>query len=104
MTDNVFPYKGQEFTIRMDNGLEVKNGYLDDGKTIRIEFLTGDLTGTVMEVPFCWRELDGNNFLISWQEADKNTVVHCDNFVSRISYAYYTTMSGEFYQMKGTIL
>jgi hypothetical protein len=98
-----FPYAGQAFIIKMDNGLEVKNAYHPDGKTITIEFLNGDLLGTVMDVPFTWREVAGGFFMISWQESDKNTVVHCDNFEQQISYAYYTTMQGDFYVMEGKI-
>lgn len=98
-----FPYAGQTFSITMSNGLEVKNTYhlLDD--TITVEFMSGELKGTVMEVPFQWRRLSGGNFLISWKELDNNTVVHCDNFIEGISYAYYTTMDGNFYVMEGEI-
>ncbi|KHJ67279.1 hypothetical protein QU24_15235 [Pantoea rodasii] len=98
-----FPHAGQAFTIKMDNGLEVKNTYHASEAIVKIEFLNGDLKGTVMDVPFKWRELTDGNYLISWQESDNNTVVHCDNFAKGISYAYYTTMGGEFYVMEGEI-
>lgn len=99
-----FPYAGQSFTIQMDNGLEVVNSYSSDGATIEVAFLSGDLKGTVMTVPYTWKPLAGDNYLISWQESDKNTVVHCDNFEQHLSYAYYTTMSGDFYVMEGKVL
>ncbi|AIA49947.1 MULTISPECIES: MoaF-related domain-containing protein [Serratia] len=99
-----FPYAGQSFTIKMDNGLEVKNAYHASENTITVEFLNGELRGTIMNVPFQWRSLADGYFMISWQESDKNTVVHCDNFEKHISYAYYTTMSGDFYVMEGKIL
>uniref|UniRef100_UPI000AF43C3D MoaF-related domain-containing protein n=2 Tax=Serratia TaxID=613 RepID=UPI000AF43C3D len=54
--------------------------------------------------PFQWRSLADGYFMISWQESDKNTVVHCDNFEKNISYAYYTTMSGDFYVMEGKMI
>lgn len=98
-----FPHAGQAYTITMDNGLVVKNTYHPSDLIVTVEFLNGDLKGTVMDVPFQWRELAESNFLISWQESDNNTVVHCDNFAKGISYAYYTTMSGEFYVMEGEI-
>lgn len=75
-----FPYAGQSFTIKMDNGLEVKNAYHASENTITVEFLNGELRGTIMNVPFQWRSLADGYFMISWQESDKNTVVHCDNF------------------------
>ncbi|MGR5173541.1 MoaF-related domain-containing protein [Vibrio owensii] len=98
-----FPYSGQTFTIKMDNGLEVKNTYHASESIITIEFLNGEMKGTLMNVPYKWRELSGGNYLVSWQESDNNTVVHCDNFNKGISYAYYTTMEGEFYVMEGEI-
>lgn len=98
-----FPYSGQTFIIKMDNGLEVKNSYHDSEEIITVEFLNGEMKGTLMNVPYKWRELTDDNFLISWQESDNNTVVHCDNFSKGISYAYYTTMEGDFYVMEGTL-
>ncbi|WP_413495692.1 MoaF-related domain-containing protein [Morganella psychrotolerans] len=98
-----FPYSGRKFKLTMDNSLSIINNYSNDGKTIEIEFLNGDLKGTTMEVPFTWRQLPDNNFLISWQESTKATVVHCDNFENKKSYAYYTTMDGDFFVMEGTI-
>ncbi|EMV0255262.1 MoaF-related domain-containing protein [Vibrio cholerae] len=98
-----FPYSGQKFIIKMDNGLEVKNTYHDSEEIITVEFLNGEMKGTLMNVPYKWRELTDGNFLISWQESDNNTVVHCDNFSKGISYAYYTTMEGDFYVMEGTL-
>lgn len=98
-----FPYTGKKFIITMDNGLEVINHYLEDGKTIEIEFLSGDLKGIKMQSYYTWKLLSDSNFLISWQEDDKSTIVHCDNFEQKKSYAYYTTMKGEFYVMEGKI-
>ncbi|WP_156994639.1 MoaF-related domain-containing protein [Tatumella morbirosei] len=57
-----------------------------------------------MDVPFQWRALADGSFLISWQESDNNTVVHCDNFDTGRSYVYYTTMGGDFYIMEGQIV
>ncbi len=99
-----FPHAGKSYTLTMDNGLVVKNSYHPRDEVITVEFLSGDLTGTVMDVPFKWRALDDGSFLISWQESDNNTVVHCDNFGTGVSFAYYTTMSGDFYVMEGRII
>ena len=99
-----FPQAGKSFTLTMNNGLVVKNSYHPQLEIITVEFLSGDLTGTVMDVPFQWHALADGSFLISWQESDNNTVVHCDNFSTGRSYAYYTTMAGDFYVMEGTIV
>jgi len=99
-----FPYCGKEFTIKMDNGLEVKNSYHNEKNIVKVEFLNGDLKDTVMNIPFKWRQLTDGYFMISWQESDNNTVVHCDNFDKKSSFAYYTTMQGDFYVMEGKII
>jgi hypothetical protein len=52
-------------------------------------------------VPYRWQALTGGNYLMSWQEEDRSTVVHCDNFEAKTSQAFYTTMSGDFYVMSG---
>ncbi len=103
MTNNKFPYSGKSFIIEMNNGLTVKNSYMEDGKHIEIEFLNSDLKGTKMVVLFKWKSVTSEDFLISWQESDNSTVVHCDNFVKNISNAFYTTSKGEFFVMEGII-
>ncbi|ATG17933.1 MULTISPECIES: MoaF-related domain-containing protein [Providencia] len=102
MTEKYY-FLGKSFEIEMDNGLQVKNTYTTDGKTVTIEFLNGDLKGSIMHVPYTAKAVDGDNFLISWQESDNSTVVHCDNFLLGKSYAYYTMMNGQFFVMEGVI-
>lgn len=104
MTEALFPHAGKSYKIRFSNGLEVKNSYAVDQNIIEVEFLSGDLAGTQMTVAFEWTALPGENFLISWQEEDKSTVVHCDNFEQKLCRAFYTTMKGDFYVMTGEIL
>lgn len=103
MTEALFPKAGKTYKICFSNGLEVINSYAPDKNIIFVEFLTGELTGFKMDVAFEWTALAGENFLLSWQEADKSTVVHCDNFAEKICRAFYTTMKGDFYVMTGEI-
>lgn len=104
MSEALFPQAGKSYQIKFSNGLEVKNSYAVDRNIIEVEFLSGELKGAKMEVPFAWTALPGGNFLLSWQEADKSTVVHCDNFEQKICRAFYTTMKGDFYVMTGDLL
>ncbi|WP_221410481.1 hypothetical protein [Apibacter sp. HY039] len=103
MTNNKFPYSGQIFLLTMDNGLKVTNNYLADGINLEVEFISGELKGVKMQMPYTWKEISKNCFLISWQENDKSTVVHYDDFNQNKSHAFYTTMKGEFYKMEGII-
>lgn len=100
--NNKFPYAGRTFQLTLGE-LIVTNQYSNDGKNINIEFLSSDLKGLQMTVPFTWKYLSDGNYLISWQESDQSTVVHCDNFENKKSYAYYTTMKGDFYVLEGSI-
>lgn len=104
MTEALFPQAGKAYKIRFSNDLEVVNSYAPDRNVIFVEFLSGDLTGFKMSVAFKWTALPGGNFLLSWQEEDKSTVVHCDNFEQKICRAFYTTMKGDFYVMTGEIV
>lgn len=97
-----FPFAGKKFRLTLGD-LVVNNHYSDDGKQIYIEFLSGELKGLQMNVDFSWKYLSDNNYLISWQESDQSTVVHCDNFVEQKSHAFYTTMKGEFFVLEGDI-
>ena len=100
--NTLFPYAGKSFQLVLGD-LTVTNSYAADGLNISIEFLNGDLQGTTMTVPFKWKYLSDGNYLISWQESDKSTVVHCDNFENKQSHAFYTTMNGDFYVLEGSI-
>lgn len=99
----IFPHAGKSFTLNLADSLQVINAYSQDGTHVYIEFLNGDQKGTKMDVPFQWKALSDGNFLISWQEADKSTVVHCDNFEQNKSHAFYTMMDGSFFVMEGSI-
>ena len=98
----IFPFAGKNYRLVLGD-LIVENCYSKDGKKINIEFFSSDLKGTKMEVPFSRKYLSDGNYLISWQEADKSTVVHCDNFKAKESHAFYTTMNGDFFVLNGTI-
>lgn len=103
MTNELFPQAGNSYRILFSNGLEVRNSYAADKNIVSVSFLSGELIGQQMEIPFEWTRLPDENFLISWQESDKSTVVHCDNFQQKICRAFYTTMKGDFYVMTGQI-
>ncbi|MCP1237778.1 hypothetical protein NKW55_14460 [Gluconobacter kondonii] len=100
---DLFPYAGRSFVVNYGENLVFRNTYTDDGTTVTAEFLEGPKAGTRMTMPFKWIVLEGGNYLLSWQEEDKSTVVHCDNFEERTTRSFYTTMSGGFYVLSGTI-
>ncbi|ACB95093.1 MoaF-related domain-containing protein [Beijerinckia indica] len=100
---DLFPYAGRSFVVNYGGDLVFRNTYADDGTTVTAEFLQGPQKGARMTVPFKWTALEGGFHLLSWQEKDKSTVVHCDNFEAKTTRSFYTMMDGSFYVMSGTI-
>lgn len=104
MTDiTLFPYAGRSFVVNYGAELVFRNTYSADGKFVTAEFMTGSMVGAKMTMPFQWQALQGDNYLLSWQEDDKSTVVHCDNFEAKTTQSFYTMMNGSFYVMSGAI-
>lgn len=98
-----FPYAGQSFVAHYGPGLTFLNAYSDDGKAVSVEFLDGDMIGKTMTVPFAWSRVCEGTYLLSWQEDDKSTVVHCDSFEEGSSKSFYTVMDGNFYVLSGQL-
>ncbi len=48
-------------------------------------------------------EIDPGLYALSWQEADKGTVVHVDDFAAGHSRSYYTTAGHDFVRMAGAL-
>jgi hypothetical protein len=99
----LFPFAGRSFVVKYSDELVFRNTYSSDGTTITAEFLAGDMAGEKMSMPFLWQALEGDNFLLSWQEENKSTVVHCDNFKGKTTKSFYTMMDGSFFVMEGLI-
>src|SRR5690349_16038889 len=97
----LFPYAGRTFVVKYNDEMVFRNSYSSDGKLVTAEFVAGTSAGTQMTIPFQWKALQGGHFLISWQEDDSSTVVHCDNFEENTTRCYYTMMNGSFYVMSG---
>ncbi|MFZ6647761.1 MoaF-related domain-containing protein [Undibacterium sp. TJN25] len=100
---NLFPYAGRSFVVNYGENLVFRNTYSADGKMVITDFLAGDMKGAQMTMPFQWRALEGGDFVLSWQEGDKSTVVHIDNFAAGTTQSFYTMMNGQFYRLTGTI-
>ncbi len=99
----VFPYAGREFTVNYGGDLIFKNIYSEDGKYVTAEFLAGAMAGAKMTVPFSWQALPAGDFLLWWQEDDKSTIVHCDNFDAKKTKTFYTKLDGSFFVLDGVI-
>lgn len=97
------PFVGRTFRIDYDEAMTVLNIYAEDGRTMRYEVLTGAFAGASAEVQYEAVEIDLGLYALSWQEADKGTVVHVDDFSGGTSRSFYTTAAHDFVRMAGTL-
>lgn len=98
-----FPYAGQSFIVNYGPGMSFLNAYSEDGTSVSVEFLDGDSAGKTATMPFTWSQVSDGTYLLAWQETDRSTVVHCDNFETGVSRSFYTVMDGSFYQLSGQL-
>lgn len=103
-TDEIqFPYAARSFIINYGDGLVFRNSYLADGKSVTVEHLEGAMKGSLSTSTFNWFELGNGEYILSWQEEDKSTVVHCENFEKKTTRSFYTMMDGSFFELSGKI-
>jgi phenolic acid decarboxylase len=97
------PFVGHTFRIQYGLAMTVLNIYADDGITMRYEVTEGEFAGATAEVRYTAVELAPGLYALSWQEADKGTVVHIDDFSDGSSRSFYTTAGLDFMQMEGSL-
>jgi hypothetical protein len=102
MTQDQFPHSGKTFLVTYPT-MKATNAYSADGLSLRYEILSGAYRGTTALVNFKWTKVGDDSFLISWQEADRATVVHFDNFRDGQSETFFTAATLEFIRLQGTI-
>jgi hypothetical protein len=54
-------------------------------------------------VAYQWQRIVDNLYAISWQEADRSTVVHIDDFGAGTSRSFFTTPSLELHRLDGSL-
>ncbi|MDN0076413.1 hypothetical protein QU481_16185 [Crenobacter sp. SG2303] len=96
------PFAGKTFEVSYD-GLTAINAYADDGLHIRYETTEGAFAGATGEVAYTCQHVAGEIYAISWQEADRATVVHIDDFATGTSRSFFTAPSHDFYRLEGSL-
>lgn len=97
------PFAGRTFEVRYGETMTALNIYAADGQTMRYEVTAGPFKGATAEVRYQAEALGAGLYALSWQEADKGTVVHVDDFEGGHSRSYYTTAGHDFVRMAGTL-
>ncbi|KHK57620.1 adenylate cyclase [Ralstonia sp. A12] len=96
------PFAGKTFEVRYD-GLTATNAYAEDGIHMRYEITEGPFAGARGEVAYTWQPVADGIYAISWQEADRSTVVHIDDFGAGTSRSFFTTASLELHRLEGSL-
>lgn len=96
------PFAGNSYEVRYA-GLTAINTYADDGRHLRYEITEGELAGARGEVACTWQHIAADIYAISWQEADRATVVHLDDFAAGTSRSFFTAASLDFYRLDGAL-
>ncbi|MDN7906459.1 adenylate cyclase [Burkholderia diffusa] len=96
------PFAGKTVEVRYD-GLTALNAYDDDGLPMRDSITEGAYAGATGEVAFTWQHVAGETDAISWQEADRATVVHIDDFAAGTSRSSFTAPSLDFCRLEGSL-
>lgn len=96
------PFAGKTFEVRYA-GLTAINAYADDGVHMRYEITEGDFAGAKGEVAYAWQHVAGETYAISWQEADRATVVHIDDFAAGTSRSFFTAPLLDFHRLEGSL-
>lgn len=94
------PFAGKTFEVRYE-GLTAINAYADDGMHMRYEITEGPYAGAQGEVQYTWQRIAEGIYAISWQEADRSTVVHIDDFDNGTSRSFFTTAQLELHRLEG---
>ncbi|CAA2101825.1 MoaF-related domain-containing protein [Variovorax paradoxus] len=97
------PFAGRTFEVHYGDKMTALNIYAADGLTMRYEVTAGPFKGATAEVRYRAEALGAGLYALSWQEADKGTVVHVDDFEVGHSFSYYTTAALEFVCMTGSL-
>lgn len=97
------PFAGRTFEVRYGDTMTALNIYAADGQTMRYEVTAGPFKGATAEVRYQAEQIGPGLYALSWQEADKGTVVHVDDFEGGHSRSYYTTAGHDFVRMAGTL-
>jgi hypothetical protein len=66
-------------------------------------FLAGPNMGQKLSITFTAKEIGPNLYMLYWQEQDKTTVVHVDDFVRQVSYSNITLPDGTFLNFSGPL-
>lgn len=95
-------FAGHKYTVVYRDGpsllLDFKSASMMEGT-----FLAGPSKGQKLSINFKATEVAPRVYMLTWQEADKTTVVHVDDFNKMLSLSNVTLPDGTFLTMTGAL-
>lgn len=98
---NTIPVTGHKFKV--DFGVNVFELNFTSDREMTFTVLKGDDKGTSQTVAIDKTEIRPNVYMITWQEKNKATVTHVDDFEKETSYTNITMPDRTFIHLKGTL-
>jgi len=96
-----FPAVGHVYEAHF--GSWVHHLYFESETVMTLTTAAGPVTGTFDTVQIAVTPIRPGVFMICWQEADKTTVVHVEDFENGIVHTNITERSGAFIRRSGTL-
>jgi hypothetical protein len=101
-----FPATGHVYEANFNEGLIlVRLTFGADGKTMTFQDAGSKMPGMKPSesVSYTAVEVRPQVYLVTWQEQDKMTVVHLEDFERGTVRSHITAPSGDFFQLSGTL-
>jgi len=95
-------FVGKQYNVAYSGGpsllLDFKSATFMEGT-----FLAGPNKGQKLSITFTAKEIGPSIYMLYWQEQDKTTVVHVDDFAKQVSYSNITLPDGTFLNFSGPL-
>jgi hypothetical protein len=101
-----FPAIGTVYEANFNDGMILVHlDFADDGPHMTFSDAGSNMPGMKPSetITYTAVEVRPQVYLVSWQEQDKMTVVHLEDFERGIIRTHITAPTGEFYQFAGTL-
>lgn len=95
-------FVGKKYTVNYPGGPSLR---LDFKSATDLEgtFLAGPNKDQVLKISYTAKEVAPSVYMLTWQETDKTTVTHVDDFSRMVSYSNVTLPNGTFINMVGRL-
>jgi hypothetical protein len=83
-------FAGKSYSFQVDNGMELRDQYAGDGRSLRWEAVKGPTTGQSETVDLHVVEVADGVYFVSWLESSGMTISRVMNFKTGEAQAFWT--------------